>query len=122
MAVTNPAQVRDDMSAFSMYLRVADQWGLNGLQRRDLVGVTERTFYRWASGRPNLSAEQRLRVSYVVNLYLDLHTIWEGDTAYADRWVLESNAAFGDRAPIDVMTGTLVDLHRVYEHVHRAAE
>lgn len=110
-----------DSDFLKVFHGIAEAWNLTNAQRGALLDVSARTYQRWRSRTPKLTDEQVLRISYYVNLYLDLQTI-ENDSSTANAWVRNANLAFGDCAPIEVMTqGTLIDVFNVYSYVHRVA-
>ncbi len=118
--VAEPSAQTSDREVFSVFQGVADAWGLSVGERCELLSTNERTFYRWRLAQARLSNDQRLRISYVLNIYLDLHAISDtGETA--DSWIRKANRAFEEQPPLHVMTGSTVDLHRVYAYVHRFA-
>ena len=114
----------------SVFLKVfhliAGDWKLTNAQRGALLGVSVSTLQRWKSRTAMLTDEQLLRIAYLLNLYLDLRTVLdtgdEADTSNADSWVTSANLAYGDRAPLEVMTkGTVIDVFNVYSYVHSLA-
>lgn len=114
-----------DSAFLKMFCVITEDWKLTNAQRGALLGVSARTYVRWKSRTSQLADEQLLRISYILNLYLDLQGILDsgdGDTSDADSWVKNNNHDFGDRAPIDVMTeGTVIDIYNVYNYVHGVA-
>jgi len=115
-----------DSDFLKVFRSITEDWKLTNTERGALLGVSARTYQRWRSRTPQLTDEQLLRISYLLNLYLDLQDILdtgdETDTAAADSWVKSNNQSFDDRRPIDVMTaGTLIDLYNVYSYVHAVA-
>lgn len=83
-------------------LDLAEAWKLRDRESRQLLGVAERTFYHWKSGRPHLSNDQRDRVSHLANIELALSSIFN-DQPMARVWLRRRNDAFEQRTPLDVM-------------------
>ena len=91
--------------ALKAYRRLAEQWGLTGLQAAALLDISASTWERLKAGgkdRP-LSQDQMTRISALVGIYKGLHLLFAD--AMADDWVKLSNkgALFGRMTPIDSM-------------------
>lgn len=111
--------VPEDADLLKIFRAIADAWGLNIAQRSALLRVSERTYSRWKTRLAKLTQDQRHRISYLLNIYLDLQAIHNDDEA-ANTWVNTPNKAYNEFTPLEVMmTGTLVDVYRVYSYVHR---
>jgi len=91
--------------ALKAYRRLAEQWGLTGLQAAALLDISASTWERLkASGKDRpLSQDQMTRISALVGIYKGLHLLFAD--AMADDWVKLSNkgALFGRMTPIDSM-------------------
>jgi uncharacterized protein (DUF2384 family) len=100
--------------------RLAERWKLKRRDVARLLARPERTVRNWFEhdrGDP-LGREVLERISHLVGIYDGLHRLF-GDSTYADRWVHEKNAAFGDRAPLELLESesftALVELRRYIE-------
>jgi putative toxin-antitoxin system antitoxin component (TIGR02293 family) len=110
-----------DGDLFKIFQTITEDWRLPLRDRFELLKVNERTYGRWRHGTmPRLSYDQRLRISYVLNIYLDLQDIYGSDDA-ANTWILEPNKDFSNQPPIRILKGSTIDLYRVYSYVHSVA-
>jgi len=112
-----------DAARIRIFGRLSDAWGLTGSERATLLGAAQRTFHRWKSNpeAARLSRDQRSRITYLVNMFVDARTIFDDD-AFADSWIRRPNSAFGGKPAIEVlMNGTFADLVRIGEYLHRGA-
>lgn len=121
----NEGSLRDS-DFLKMFHAITKEWKLTNAQRGWLLGISARTYQRWKSRTPRLTDEQLLRISYLLNLFLDLQAIHDSgdksDAAYKDNWVTNTSFAFANQRLIDVMTqGTLIDIYNVYAYVHHVA-
>lgn len=84
---------------------ITDDWKLTNAQRGAPLGVSVSTYRRWRAQPSHLTDEQLLRISYLLNIYLDLQAIFdsgdETDTSVPDSWVKNTSHDFGNRTPID---------------------
>lgn len=108
--------------AVSAFFRIAKSWKLGRDQCATLLAATTRSIDRWKSGeRVELSRDQFERISYILGIYSGLHAIL-GESPIAETWVLQANADFGDRPPLERMlagnVGDLLDVRRYVDRWH----
>jgi uncharacterized protein (DUF2384 family) len=100
--------------------RLASRWKLKRRDLARLLARPERTVRDWFErDRGNaLDRDVLERISHLAGIYDGLHRLF-GDDAYADRWIQEKNAAFGNRPPLELLTGgsftALVEVRRYVE-------
>ena len=92
IAVINDPATRDRLSgpAIRGFLRLAEVWKLRVEEQIDLLGasVSRGTLHNWARGKGSvLSADQLMRVSYLLAIYEGLERIWRLAPAEADAWI-----------------------------------
>jgi len=124
LPLAESSQPDSDAHVFSTFLRLADEWSLTNAQRSTLLDIQGRTFYRWKTNpdQLHLSHDQRTRISYLVNIYLDLHAIFDDEPRMANEWIHHKNDAFAGKAPLEaLLTGTFADFYTMYQEVHRTA-
>jgi uncharacterized protein (DUF2384 family) len=90
-------------SALKAFFRIVDRWKVSDETARDLFGgVSNGTFYKMKreSGRV-LSADELLRISYLVGIFKALHVLYS--ESLADQWMSRpnTNPIFGGRTPLD---------------------
>jgi uncharacterized protein (DUF2384 family) len=111
-----------DADLLKIFLVIAEDWELTNAQKSALLRISVSTFRRWRQRLPKLTADQRLCISYLLNIYLDLFAIVDDHEEEANTWVTSPNGEYGGRTPLEVMiSGTLVDVYRVYTYVHSIA-
>jgi uncharacterized protein (DUF2384 family) len=85
--------------------KIAEHWKLKGEESAALLGVSESTWDRMASGKwdGSLSQDQLTRVSAVIGLFKGLHLLFADEMA--DRWTRLHNKGplFDNRTPIMAM-------------------
>jgi hypothetical protein len=124
VAIARSLELPEDAKAFAAFQRLVEDWRLTPQESCALLELNPRTFYRWraASDRVHLSRDQRTRISYLVNMYLDSHAVLGEDSSTADEWIRRGKAAFSGASPLEVLiAGTLVDFHNVYHYLRRVA-
>lgn len=109
--------------ALKALARIAERWGLERTDLPRLLGMlparTVRDWYVRERSQP-LPHDVLERISHVIGIYDGLHRLF-GDDAYADRWISVENAAFGDRAPRELLlSGSFTALVEVRRYVERA--
>lgn len=107
--------------AMRLVLRLAEHWGLRRSDVPALLATPARTARDWAeSDRGPLDAGVRERISHLLAIYDGLHAIF-GDARFADRWIHETNRAFGGRRPADLLlSGSFTALVQVRLYIERA--
>lgn len=94
-------------SALKAFFRIVERWQVPDEVARDLFGgVSNGTFYKMkrdgSHGRV-LSADELLRISYLVGIFKALHVLYS--ETLADQWIARpnTNPLFGGRTPIAVL-------------------
>lgn len=112
-------------TAFKLFLRVAERWGLDGAQQMALLGdVPRSTFQRWKSrierGEPiELTRDQLERVSLCLGIEKGLKLVFVDADAQL-RWLKSINhdVPFHGEAPLQRMTdGGIVGLHATRKYL-----
>ena len=92
-------------SALKAFFRIVDRWKVPDEVARDLFGgVSNGTFYKMKrDSARTLSADELLRISYLVGIFKALHVLYS--EALADQWMSRpnTNPIFGGRTPLDVV-------------------
>lgn len=92
IGVINDPATRERLSgpAIRGFLRLAEVWKLRAEEQIDLLGasVSRGTLHNWARGKGSvLSADQLMRVSYLLAIYEGLERIWRLAPREADAWI-----------------------------------
>lgn len=110
VAVINDPATRDKLSgpAVRGFLRLAETWKLRAEEQIDLLGasVSRGTLHNWARGKASvLSADQLMRVSYLLAIYEGLQRLWRAAPAEADAWIRRSRpeVPFQGLSPLEFM-------------------
>ncbi len=111
VAAVNDATARARLSgpAVRAYLKLASLWALDTEEQIDLLGasVSRGTLRNWALGKTEamLSADQLMRISFLLGIYEGLQRIWRRAPAEADLWLRRSRSEgpFRGLAPIAYM-------------------
>lgn len=106
----NDRATRERLSpaAIRGFLRLADLWGLTTEERQELLGasVGRTTLATWARGETStLSADQLMRVSYLLAIYEGLQRIWRRAPEIGDQWPRRRryDAPFGGHTPVEAL-------------------
>jgi hypothetical protein len=106
----NDRATRERLSpaAIRGFLRLADLWGLSAEERQELLGasVGRTTLATWARGETStLSADQLMRVSYLLAIYEGLQRIWRRAPELGDQWPRRrrQEAPFGGHTPVETL-------------------
>ena len=108
--------------ALNAYVRIAEAWQLDYGESRRLLGVSERTVYRWLKeGRREAAGRDVLeRISHIVTIWEDLAALF-GRGEIARTWVRRPNRDFGDEPPLKRMVrGNVADLVFVRSYLENA--
>jgi hypothetical protein len=91
-------------AAVAMFERLAEHWSLRGDERETLLGgIPKSTWSEWRQ-RPavaRIKSDTRERIANLFVIDLNAHALFAPE--FADRWVRESNAAFGNESPLSAM-------------------
>jgi len=95
-------------SAVKAFLRLAKVWQLTQKEQVDLLGasVTRQTLGNWEDGNPlPLSADQLMRISFLLGIFEGLERIWRQAPAEADKWIRRPRhePPFYGESPLDFM-------------------
>jgi hypothetical protein len=119
VALRPDAQARKRLSAPALraFFPIASAWGLSVGEQRALLGwPPASTFHKYKSGSPGtVSFDTLTRLSLVLGIYKALQVLYP-EPRLADAWVRmpNTNAIFGGKPPIALMTGDGIDgLYRV---------
>ena len=107
--------------ALNAYDRIASAWGLGVKDSATLLGVSERTAYRWLKEghRDHASADTLERVALLTVIWENLAAIF-GRSELARTWVKRPNADFGEQPPLQrLLHGTVTDLVFVRTYLDR---
>lgn len=110
---TGTPTLKRAVTAFKIFHRLADIWGLDANERHCLLG------FERASADVGLSEAGVLRLSHLLNIYTHLHELLQEDMA-ANSWLKSPNDAplFGGRSALALMcSGRLEDLQAVHEYL-----
>jgi hypothetical protein len=111
VAAVNDSTARERLSgpAVQGFLKLAELWKLSGEEQTDLLGasVSTGTLRNWRNGNlPSaLSADQLMRVSFLLGIYEGLQRIWRRSPLEGDAWIRRPRAdsPFRGMAPLDFM-------------------
>ena len=109
----------ESAGAVRAFFRIADAWGLSRAERATLLAASTRSVDRWKNSAESAepSRDQLERISYVISIYGGLHAIL-GESPFADQWVRNRNADFGEDAPLQrMLAGNVGDLADVRRYV-----
>lgn len=96
-------------AAVRAFFGIARLWGLSSSEQVDLLGasLSRNTLKNWEDdqARTTLSADQLMRISYLLAIYEGLQRIWRRAPIEADRWVRRSRseAPFSGSTPLDFL-------------------
>lgn len=110
--------------ALDALARIAERWKLKQQDLPALLGTSPRTVRAWYKSPPaRLDRHVLERVSHLLAIYNALHAIF--GMPFANEWIHQSNRAFGDRAPIDLLRSggftELVDIRRYLDQAMLAS-
>lgn len=120
----NNKQSRATFTAAAMkgFMIIADEWGLDGEQRRTLLGgVARNTYQKWARGDlpAAFNRDQLERMSLTTGIYKSLVLLF-ADQAGRLRWFTSPNRdiPFAGRSPLDhMLLGGMDHLYQVRRYV-----
>jgi hypothetical protein len=120
-AHTTPSSENLAGPALRTFFRIADAWKLNGDEARTLLGSPSRsTFFQWKkAGDGQLGRDTLERISYIFGIYKALQILLP-DTAAADSWVRQPNAAplFAGKSALErMLSGNVADLYVVRQYL-----
>lgn len=107
--------------ALKGFFHIMEKWSLDNRQARVLLGgVSKATFYRYRQlPEVTLRSETLLRISYIMGIYKELHSIFTQDD-HANQWVKRPNAGapFKGKSALDrMMQGGINDLAEVRRYI-----
>ncbi|MEX2167109.1 MAG: antitoxin Xre-like helix-turn-helix domain-containing protein [Methyloceanibacter sp.] len=91
-------------TAVKAVMRIADFWSLSAVDAAQLLGISERSWYRLKEdGRDSLSQDLLTRISVLVGIYKGLRLLFS--EPLVSEWVLRPNThpLFNNQRPLDVM-------------------
>ena len=116
MATANPVRAVNDRetrerlsgTAIKSFLKLAAVWGLTTAEQLDLLGasISRGTLTNWVRGDQSLlSADQLMRISYLLGIYEGIQRIWRRAPAIADAWPRQRryDAPFGGATPVELL-------------------
>ena len=111
-----PSPVQLAAAGLRAFARIATHWGLSIDEQRRLLGEPPRsTFFAWRKqpDKASLPRDTLERLSNLLGIYKSLQILLP-DTAAADAWVRQPNAAFGGATALaQMLAGNVSDLNRV---------
>ena len=113
----DPAEV--DRVALKAFFALTDEWQLSRDEAIALLGApSERTFYRWRSGKvAGLPKDTLERISVMMGIYKAVHILLP-DAERANAYVRRPNSAFDNESALDVMLkGNVENLYQVRRHL-----
>ena len=77
----------------------------------------------WFADPQNTQLETRQleRISYMLGIFMALHTMYGGQAALANDWPQRQNADFGERRPLDRMLDGIDGIKEVRDYIYHAA-
>jgi len=117
----DPTTAEAGAAALRTFFRIAEQWGLNNDQQRQLLGCGRSTFFEWKSGRVKrgLDATTLERLSHVFGIYGALQVLLPVPER-ANAWIHRENAAplfGGGTALARMLAGQVADLFVVRQYL-----
>ena len=111
-----PSPEQPAAAGLRAFARIAAHWGLSIDEQRRLLGEPPRsTFFAWRKqpDKASLPRDTLERLSNLLGIYKSLQILLP-DTAAADAWVRQPNAAFGGATALaQMLAGNVGDLNRV---------
>jgi len=108
-----------DRVALKAFFALADEWQLSRDEAIALLGApSERTFYRWRSGKvSNLPKDTLERISVLMGIYKAAHILLP-DAERANAYVRRPSSAFDNESALDVMLkGKVENLYQVRRYL-----
>lgn len=122
-AINDPTiRKRYSGAAIRAFLSLARVWKLTSAEQLELLGsgMTRQTLAKW-SGRStaSLSADELMRISFLLAIYEGLQRIWRNVPAEADKWIRRprKEAPFEGSAPLEYMRRGIPALERTRVYV-----
>ncbi|MEX2109509.1 MAG: antitoxin Xre-like helix-turn-helix domain-containing protein [Gemmatimonadaceae bacterium] len=124
-----PAQIPETAQAgagLRTFARIAALWRLPSADGMALLGVDSRSTYYDLLKRAReerevngLGRDQLDRLSYVLGIYEAIATLFPHSEESRNQWISRSNTAplFGGRAPIEVMSSSMIGLYQTFTHL-----
>ena len=108
-------------SAFRLFVKFCDRWGLDESQRLALLGDLHRqTYQKWKrEGVNSLNRDQLERISILLGVHKGLRLLF-ADHDSAERWIFSNNhdIPFGGVSPFEyLMQGSINNLYEVRRYL-----
>lgn len=102
-------------------LRILEHWGATPDQVQKILRISRAAYYKYRD-RPetaSLDADQRERISYLLNIHAALRTLFENpENIYGFMAMANHNPYFNGRAPLELIaTGQLGVLYETFKRV-----
>lgn len=116
---------RRDSAGLKAALKIAGAWQLSNPETARLLGVPERTLYRWKQQLANkelvgpLPRDTMERISYLLGIWKDLAILFPAEASRL-HWLRADNRspAFGGRPPRErLLRGNVGDLYAVRQYL-----
>ncbi|HET8712466.1 MAG TPA: antitoxin Xre/MbcA/ParS toxin-binding domain-containing protein [Gemmatimonadales bacterium] len=126
-AINDPAlRKRFSGSAVRAFLDLARVWKLSVAEQLELLGssMTRQTLTKWgARSKASLSADELMRISFLLAIYEGLQRIWRNAPEEADKWIRRprKEAPFEGATPLDYMRRGIPALERTRVYVDTIA-
>ena len=122
-AVNDPAlRKRYSGPALRAFLDLARLWKLTAAEQLELLGssMTRQTLAKWSQGATGLlSADELMRISFLLGIFEGLQRIWRNAPPEADRWIRRprKEAPFEGQTPLDYMRRGIPALERTRVYI-----
>lgn len=108
------------------FLGLARVWKLSIPEQLELLGssMTRQTLTKWgARSKTSLSADELMRISFLLAIYEGLQRIWRNAPEEADKWIRRprKEAPFEGATPLDYMRRGIPALERTRVYVDSIA-
>lgn len=126
-AVNDPTtRKRYSRPAVRAFLGLARVWKLSVAEQLELLGsgLTRQTLSNWAGReKASLSADELMRISFLLAIYEGLQRIWRNAPAEADKWIRRprKEAPFEGATPLDYMRRGIPALERTRVYLDSVA-
>jgi hypothetical protein len=113
-------------AAAKAFLNLARVWKLTVAEQLELLGssMTRQTLAKWsADAKISLSADELMRISFLLGIYEGLQRIWRKAPIEADKWIRRPrpDAPFEGQSPLDYMRRGIPALERTRTYIDTVA-
>ncbi|TKB43556.1 antitoxin Xre-like helix-turn-helix domain-containing protein [Thalassotalea mangrovi] len=112
-------------SALKAAIKIMESWSCNHSQMAIILGISNSSLRRYLKHpeQARLSHDQQTRLSYVLNIYQSIRTIFNNPTNVDNFMSLKNhNGLFQGRAPLDLLLeGSIENMMDTYKHIDSIA-